>query len=379
MTAEISGEALPLVLPGAPPLNWKLVLAPGADGSPRMNLTVEGAGTQVRGMLQFNTLVAGHWTLSEGRLDLEAWLPALQGRFPLLTGLAAQGAIMLAGEGDWTGTTPQGRLKLILSEARITQAAQDIEAEGVELTLEVNCFLPLTTAEAQVLKVRTVRVAGVVLSDLRVVFSLNAAGEISVSEATVAVLGGRVSVAPFVANIVAPKLATVVSIERLSLQELMPYLPHAVASVQGRLSGSLALTWDETAGLTPRRGALKLDLVEPASVRLAPSPGFITSRVPERIEFLPEKLGPLRHWITGNNPALATLRAIEMGRTLLLVDSLAVDFDPDAVDRTATVHVTARPPLSDVVKEVKFDINVNGPLTDVIGLGLKKKLSISAH
>ncbi|MBS0631717.1 MAG: YdbH domain-containing protein [Verrucomicrobia bacterium] len=351
---------------------------PEADGT-QMNFAVEGAGTQARGTLQFSTLEAGRWTLSEGQLDLAAWLPAVQKRFPALAGLAAQGTITLTGEGDWTGANPRGRLRLSLSDGRITQAAQDIEAEGVELSVEVNGFSPVTTAEAQVLKVRTVRVAGVVLSDLRAVFSLNAAGEISVSEATVALLDGRVSVAPFVVNLIAPKVATVVRIERLSLQELAPYLPHAVASVQGRVSGSLSLTWAEPAGLTPGRGALKLDLAEPASVRLAPSPGFITSRVPERIEFLPEKLGPLRHWITGNNPALATLRAIELGRTLLLVDSLAVDFDPEAVERTAAVHVTARPPVSDVVKEVKFDINVNGPLTDVIGLGLKKKLSVSAH
>lgn len=379
IAGEISGDALPLVLPGAPAMHWRLMTAPGEGGLPRMNFAVEGAGTQLRGEAQLMSAKAARWTVTEGTLDLAVWLTAVQARFPALAGVTVQGAVRLAGEGDWVSKAPRGRLRVTLSEGRIAQAAQDIEAEGVELTMEVNGFSPLTTAEAQVLKVRTVRVAGVVLSDLRVVFSLNATGGISVSEATVAVLGGRVSVAPFVANMVAPKLAMVLTIERVSLQELAPYLPHAVASMHGRLSGNLALAWSAAEGVAPGQGALKLDLSEPASVRLSPSPGFLTSRVPARILFLPAWTGRLRNWVSSNNPAWETLRAIEMGETLLLVDSLAVEFNPAAGERSATVRVLARPPKADAVEQVAFDVNVSGPLTDVIGLGLRKKLSISAH
>lgn len=381
IAGELSGNLAPLALPGAPSLHWKINTQRPASALQEVNLEVDGPGTRARVAAELTASDAGKWRLRESRIDLATWLPAAMARWPVLQGVELNGAATLSGEGEFEGQSVHGRMLATLVADRVSMPAKNIEAEGVALTVELNSLMPAATAEGQVLTVRTVRAAGVTLSDVRVVFSLTADGQVRVAEASLAVLGGRASLAPFATKLLVPAIATTVIVEKLSLAELSPFLPKSVAAAQGLLNGSIGVTWSEADGFAAGNGAMALDVNVAASVRLAPAPGFLSSRVPARFELLPSWAGPLQRWFSADNPAYATLRAIEMGETSLIVQTLSVQLGPtDGVEgRTASVRLVAHPPNSDVVKQVGFDINVAGPLADVIGLGLKQKISITTH
>ncbi len=160
----------------------------------------------------------------------------------------------------------------------------------------------------------------------------------------------------------------------------MQLVPASLAAARGRVNGDLRVAWSEESGFQVGEGKLRLDASEPTTLTLAASPGFLTSQVPARFVLLPAWLGPLSRWFSPPNPALATLSDIELGRIPLQVQSLEVDLSPDgdAVGRTASVSIRGRP-VGDggAVDLVTFQINVAGPLSEVLKLGLEQDFSVN--
>ena len=70
--------------------------------------------------------------------------------------------------------------------------------------------------------------------------------------------------------------------------------------------------------------------------------------------------------------AFDTLRRIELGETPLVLDRLRVQLLPDGPDGARTLHaeVAARPAVPGAVKTVSFAVNVTGPLSQLLRLGL---------
>ena len=114
-------------------------------------------------------------------------------------------------------------------------------------------------------------------------------------------------------------------------------------------------------------------------MRLTASPGFLTGKMPLRIQFLPPWLGPLARWVAIDNPAYDMLHRIEMGETWLTIERLRVQLYPDGPNgaRSAVVDIAARPAGGGVVDRVTFAVNVFGPLSQVVRLGLNQTLKVS--
>jgi hypothetical protein len=161
-------------------------------------------------------------------------------------------------------------------------------------------------------------------------------------------------------------------LEGLDLAELSHLLPAALSEASGRINGQVGFDWNLAGGARAGRGEMTVSADTPAALRLAPAPGFLTERVPARIQLLPAWLGPLARWLAPENPAHGTLSDIELGRQPLQVEQLRVELRPDGPDgaRSATVIVAARPALGGAVERVAFTINVSGPLDQVVRLGL---------
>jgi hypothetical protein len=70
-----------------------------------------------------------------------------------------------------------------------------------------------------------------------------------------------------------------------------------------------------------------------------------------------------------------------MGETTLQIESLDIGLRPegDPNGRTARVVLTAKPEKRKEVESVRFEINVKGPLTDVLRFGIEHNLSLSAR
>jgi len=164
----------------------------------------------------------------------------------------------------------------------------------------------------------------------------------------------------------------------VALSELAKLVPTTLAGAQGRVDGRVAMRWTPAAGLALGKGELHVSSDASASLRLAPEPGFLTGRVPRRIALLPAWLGPVARWFSPENPAYETLSKIEQGELPLAVEALEIELYPDGPDapRTAHVMLAASPPEGSAVKRVRFNINVAGPLDQVIRLGLSDRLQL---
>jgi hypothetical protein len=166
----------------------------------------------------------------------------------------------------------------------------------------------------------------------------------------------------------------------MALGELAALVPQALAEASGRLTGRVAVRWNPQAGAEPGEGALRVAIDSAASVRLASAPGFLTNRVPQKLFLLPAALGPLARWTAIDNPAYETLRRIELGQMPLKVETLDVKLFPGGPDGplSARVELVARPAeAGGAVERVDFTVNVAGPLSQVLRVGLQSGTSIN--
>jgi len=185
-------------------------------------------------------------------------------------------------------------------------------------------------------------------------------------------------VVPFTFVPGARNIRSVVLLDGLVVRRIADYLPPVLTNATGRVDGRVDIGWSERQGFVINAGSLRMAPGEPASMLLAPSPGFLTRHTTSRVTVLPAWLGPLARALTLENPAYATLRAIEMGELILEVGSLKVDLHPraDQRGRSARVVISARPADANAVESLRFEINVAGPLDEVIALGSEGKLDV---
>ena len=205
-------------------------------------------------------------------------------------------------------------------------------------------------------------------------------GAWQVETVQVAMWRGQVALAPFTIDPAAPQVDTTVTVDDVSISELVAFLPQALTAADGRLSGRFTVSWDVSNGLRPGRGMLRILNTEVARVQLAASPGLLSGRVPARIAVLPDWLGPLAKWTAVDNPAYHELEEIEMGHRFLNVKTLEVSLQPDGSGEglSAQVRLIARPEGTKIVDEVDFTVNVSGPLQELIELGLDDRSRIDS-
>jgi hypothetical protein len=180
--------------------------------------------------------------------------------------------------------------------------------------------------------------------------------------------GGRVALAPFDYRPSDAAVQTTLKVIGLAANDLAQWVPRTLASASGQFSGEVVLGWTATNGFRPGRGTLTMVNPQQSSVRLAPAPGLLSSRVPKQIETLPAWLGPVARWATVDNPAHEDLIDIEMGRRSLAVEHMEVSIYPDGRGglRTVRADLVARPMDSPAVKRVSFGVNVMGPWEDLL-------------
>jgi len=195
-------------------------------------------------------------------------------------------------------------------------------------------------------------------------------------------LGGRVSLRPFeidLGNAEAVSVAATAELHGLALDQLAALVPEAVREASGRVSGEVRLSWSAATGLQIGSGALRIEPSAQAQLRLTAMPGFLTQHTTPRFFWMPASFGRLARWLALDNPAYDTLAEIEEGTQPLHVESLHVALYPDGPDgpRSAAVSLVARPLSGAVVKQLRFDINVSGPLDQVLRLGASDSVKLN--
>jgi hypothetical protein len=385
VTGELSGDFRSFDSATAPQLHWTSSLRGAGDaaGTTIVAANIEGEGTRVRVVTSLTTTEQGSWQITEGALDLATWFPVISERLGNPTkGLAASGAVAVTGQGLIRAGQASGVVQVTLGDGRLGNAEAGWTLEGVTLTgeflfegqgLTLKSLVPF---QFSVAKITTKRFGA---ENLRLRGLLKEDRTVAVSEAQIEIAGGEVKIDPATMVLSPFVLEAVLHISNVGLQDIAALIPQSFAAAQGRIDGVVRLGWSSAQGFRLGAGNLTLGTTEPAIVRLAPAPGFLTRSMPKRFEPVPSWTGPLSKWLSTDNPVYSDMSAIELGRASLRVESLAVQLTPDGDERgrTATVRMAARPTQPNAaVKVVNIDVNVAGPLDAILKLGLNRELSL---
>lgn len=372
------------VLGDAPALAWHTQFRPAADGSPQITLEVTARGLALRVEATLPLVDApGTWRILDGTCDPAVWLSvatARAGTTGLPPDFAVTGTLRLSGEGTWRENEMAGAVTASLENATAGSATQNWSASGVTLSTVVELAQNRPAIRTLKLALDTVRVAGLTARRIAVEAVGAADGKLDVRRADVEMLGGHVALAPFTFDPAAPAIDTTADLVGVALGEVAALAPQAVAEARGQIAGRLAVRWTARLGAEPGTGTLAMGVDTPTTIRLAAAPGFLTDRVPARFNLIGTSLGPLSRMLSVENPAYDTLRRIELGQLPLVVDALEVKLYPEGPDGavSARVDLAGHPAeAKSAVEAVSFSVNVAGPLSQVLRLGLQKNASMS--
>jgi hypothetical protein len=318
------------------------------------------------------------WKLMPQRMGVSAWQETARKFVPELADVGLAGEVEISGDGTWGDSGASGELSFRWRPSALTWWIHSAVLN------EVDVAGTIVLADSEVVGMRTevswvdAKVGAVGMKQGRLEARLNEAGLWMVEKLTVALWGGRVSLTTFTFDPSDMKVETTLQVAEVAAAEVAQFVPQALTSATGRLSGEFDLNWSEAAGFRPGQGTLAMIDPENSSVRMAPAPGLLSSRVPKRIETLPGWLGPIARWAAVENPAHDDLIAIEMGERSLAVERLEVQLYPDGQGglRTVRAELMARPMNSPGVKRVSFGINVMGPWEDLVMLSTSQGASI---
>ncbi|HWL16102.1 MAG TPA: hypothetical protein VNR00_10890 [Opitutus sp.] len=383
---DFSGDLQATRIPRAPLLHWTMQVRSVESGERTATLTLSGPGTTLRAEIGVDAEGDGWWKIASAEFGADAWCPALiAGLGPAFEHVTATGKIVMTGSGVLHAWQPTGRFAFEWTDGRVQNETDGWHVEGVSLlgafALETPGGFPhsetpaefsIRTVVSQRFGARNALIRGVLRSDRT--FALETA--------QIEIAGGSASVDPAVIQLAPVVLDLHLRITDVGLQDVAALVPSGLTESSGRVNGALQIGWSEAAGFQLGAGNLVLGESEPAFLRLAPAPGFLTDRVGERIDLLPKSFGPLARWTRPVNPAYADLQAVELGRVALQVTKLSVQLTPegDANGRTAVVRLRAQPAKpGSLIDEVTFEINVAGPLSQVLKLGLNKGFSVDVR
>lgn len=371
LTAELSGQLLVKSLPGAPAMNWSIISKNDQAGAARVSMTLTAPGLKVQAEASPET---GTWEVREGTVDLVTWFrPALAvAGIELPADLEFTGEVKLVGSGTWRGADMGGTLTAVVLNGTACSTAQGWKADDLALDISLALNAGGVTVQSARMVIGAIVAFGLAMQGITLEAGGVEEGKIAVTRAEARLLDGQLTLSPFefAPDILAIK--TTLKFTDLSLGELVRFLPDALTTATGRLSGEVDIDWNFAQGFIPGHGDFKMVPTTPAEFRLTPAPGFLTERVPARFQLLPSWLGPLSRWFAPENPAYETLSQVELGHLPLVVDQMSIELYPDGLEgsRSATVKISARPADGRVVERVDFTVNVSGPLDQVIKLGM---------
>lgn len=381
ITGELSGEFRPLILPDAPPLAWKLALRAGASTAERQaDFTVEGPGLRATGEVRLTKPTEGTWRLTGGEVDLERWFTVLAAKyFPDFVGLSVTGKMVVSGDGILSAGQPMGRIAFELKDAAVSDPLKGWAIEGVVLAGTLPAFPKLATESPVTIAIKAATMVGVTARDISVTLTIEPGETVNVTQASAALFDGRVALGSFQFPLRQPAFDGEVQFESIEIAGFKELLPPMLAHATGRMSGRVGLKYSPAEGLAPGKGRLQIDAGSAVNFRLAPQPGFLTSRMPPRLYLFKEPQNWFTRALSIANPAYPTLKGVEEGEIELAVNELDIGLTPegDSEGRTARVVLATRPQGDTAVKNLNFEFNVNGPLADLMRLGVERKMELN--
>jgi hypothetical protein len=364
VSGELAGNLTLPWLADAPPLAWRVQARPEASAGIAVELTATAPGLA----LKLEAIppagdAVGSWRVVSGTVDVASWwrVAASQVKASAVPpDLELGGNLEVTGAGTWRGTEFTGTISATLTAGTARSVAQKWEASGVTLASIVELGHGRVALCSAQLRAETAQAAGLTAQKLIIEAVAVDGGRLAVRRAQLETLGGRITLTPFALDPAAPAMQTTAEVSGVALDQLAALLPQSLSEAHGRAEGQIALGWSAAGGLSVGDGWLKLAEGTPASVRLAPLPGLITGQLPP------------------NNPARAALSRVELGRTAINLRLLHAEFHPagDGAGRTATLKLEGEPADPELIAPLQIDVNVAGPIDQLVRLGLDDRMKV---
>jgi hypothetical protein len=355
---EISGEFAFRPEAGGPAMRWSVSVRTDASRQRRAQFKMEGEGMNVSGEALVDAAGDGTWRLTAGEIELGRWFALVAAQLdPEYTDMTCQGTVVASGGGSVHGGVAEGRVRLSVQDGRMEVPIRKLQLDGVSASVEIEDVGSLRSARSQVMAWQGGRFDTIPLGRGQMLFAVEGT-ELRVEQGTCALLGGELSVGAFVFSLAKPYFSVTARLVGLDIVALKDFFPPVLLAARGRLDGSMVLFRTAT-GIEIGPGRLSLRKGETAELRLAPSPGLLSSSLPAKIQ---------KYY-----PGLAK---IEMGEAPLRADHLEVSFDPggDEQGRTASVHLIGGPVDPSLRSPIDLNINVRGSLDALMKFSTNSRL-----
>lgn len=314
-------------------------------------LTVAGTYDQATGAAGFHATEA---------IDLGRWRDflAAAGIWPEAAGGWEVG-------GQMTGTTDGRRVggrwetkgTLRLAGVHAADPAGGLTATGVSADFRFT-DLGEFICEPGVVRIDEVRAGQWRLARVETELAFQGPERLAVSWVRAATLGGEVGVEAFAWAANRPELDVALTVAGLDVEQVLALVQGVPARASGRVNGRIPLRFDGRKVLLGT-GWLELSPEVPAEVQLQ-AEGLLTGGADPK------------------SPRYAVLKKIETGLLRLRVNRLRLDVRPPNAlpGRSATLHIEGAPVDPAVKAPVTLDLNVNGPIEQLINLGLDRRTSV---
>lgn len=356
----LSGEFVPVMLAGAPPLKWKLEVAAQRVRERAVAAEVEGPGLKVRLAAVVDPCGEGSWRVSDATLELGEWFGWVADRFaPQLAGATVKGTLAVRGEGTWRGGALGGKAEVELRDGLYDEPVKKVVVNGLALQVRLADIAARRSEGAQVLSWESGHFDTIAFDAGRVEFALEG-DRIRIHNTVLAIFGGELRIGELVLSTKGEPVSVAAQVRGIDLDKVLFLLPKMLASAEGHLDGELALQISVN-GIRIGTGRLGLPAGETATIRLIPSPGLLSAQLPPTV----------RRQYPG-------LEAMEKGGIPLRADSLEITLTPsgDADGRTAAVRLAGGPADPSLTAPVTMQFNVRGPLDSLLKFATDKRLRV---
>lgn len=295
--------------------------------------------------------------LQQAELDLARWQGFIQsvvvlpgGRWELAGQLAATAAGSYAGGKLSAGGT------VAVRDGRFVWPERDLTAEGVQADFKFT-DIDRVVSEPGRIAIRELRAGQITMRDVEVGVALEGPERIAVSRATLSAFGGRLTAEPFLFFPRNNEIEFTVSADGIVVEQVMALAKDVPAKARGVVNGRLPIRVD-AGGLRLGTGWLELKPGTYAEVQL-------------------EAAGLLTRGVSSSNPSYPTLKKVESGLLRLQLTELRLDIRPpnQPAGRSATIKIAGEPVDKEVKAPVNLSLNVNGPIEQLLNLGLDRRLN----
>ena len=265
--------------------------------------------------------------------------------------------------GNINGTFAENKLAMDgwfrLEQGQLKNSDGGLSADGIEGNVQ---FIDLAHFQSSpgTLRVRELRTGKLVANELDAELTFLTSEHLAVNRLTVKIFGGSISAEPFKLALEKQELEAVVLADDLDVEKIMAMSKDLPAKASGRVDGRLPVRIDEH-GLRLGTGWLQLKQGVYAEMQLT-ADGLLTGGMSTK------------------SPSYAVMKRVESGLLRLKLGALRLDVRPPDAQRgqTARLHMEGDPVDPSVKAPVILDLNVNGPLEQLLNFGLKDNVSFGA-